>query len=96
MAKSIVTDDIPSEIKLKPYEGDLSMDCKFFLDTHMLLTRGLYNFLNKKLTHPEIFGLMFSQFFENISTNIRVMTLLWVLGNRKLIVDVEKYHICHI
>ena len=49
MVKSIVTGDIPSEIKLKPYEGDLSMGYKFFLDTHMLLTPGLYNFLNKKI-----------------------------------------------
>ena len=39
MAKSCfgdATGGIPSEMKLKPHEGDLDMPYKFFSDPHML------------------------------------------------------------
>ena len=44
-----VTDDIPSEIKLTSYDGDLEMVYKLFWDSHMLLAWGLYIFFWKKI-----------------------------------------------
>ena len=45
------TDVIPSETKLKPYEGDLVMFQNFFSDPNMILTLPQKIFYFKKYTH---------------------------------------------
>ena len=72
MAISRCTDGIPSEIKLKPYEGDLDMLHKFCWDSPMLLTFQI--FFLKKSTHLEIFGLMFSRCFFCSSIPVGILT----------------------
>ena len=55
-----------------------------------ILSSKILFFVKEKSVDHEFRGLMFYQFFENISLNIHVMTLYMVLGNQKLIVDMEK------